>query len=402
MGADQVIVVGGGPTGLTAALALHAYGITCRVVEREPEETPRRGSRALFVHGESLALLDSIVPALGTSIAAEGIVWSTRRTLYRGREVFARAHRPPPRGTLPPFTSLRQVATERHLLAACRDAGIPVHFGAEVSHVTVSGEDVTLGARDGRTWSTGYVVAADGARSAVRRALGIAMHGPRGTTSHVIVDLGEDPRRPRPLERTFHYEHPGLGGRNLLLVPFAGGWQVDLQLHDDDRPTPFEEDLASWLPTAIGTSYLDRVLWVSSYRFQQVVAERFVDELHRVLLCGEAAHLFPPFGARGMNSGIADAHAAAISLAAALGARQDGAAARALDVFDITRRRAAERNRDATSAALAHLRPAGRVARARRHTAATLAPWVPQWGLWLEQAPYGPRGKMSRGDSGRY
>ena len=397
MRGDDVVVVGAGPTGMTAALALRAYGVRPRVLEREPEDAVRRGSRAVFVHGDSLALLEALSPGLGHRIAQDGIVWSTRRTLYRGRDVFTRTHGPPAPGTLPPFTSLRQLDTERHLRAACREAGIPVDHEAEVSAVKPSATSVLLSDRRGRSWRASYVVAADGARSAVRRGLGIDMRGPRAATTHVIVDLGEDDERPRPLERTFHYEHPRLGGRNLLLVPFAGGWQVDLQLSEADPPEAFTDDLASWLPTAIGASYLDRVLWVSHYRFLQVVATRFIDDDHRVLLCGEAAHLFPPFGARGMNSGIADGHAAAIVLVAALGAKQPAAAARALDSYGCARRRAAERNRAATSAALAHLCPASRRARARRHAAAWLSPLVPRFGLWLERAPYGPRAAPSDG-----
>lgn len=397
MRGDDVVVVGAGPTGMTAALALRAYGVRARVLELEPENTVRRGSRAVFVHGDSLALLEGLSPGLGHRIAQDGIVWSTRRTLYRGRDVFTRTHRPPAPGTLPPFTSLRQVETERHLSAACREAGIPMEHEAEVSAVDTSATSVLLSDRNGRSWRARYVVAADGARSAVRRALGIGLRGPRTATAHVIVDLGEDAERPRPLERTFHYEHPQLGGRNLLLVPFAGGWQVDLQLRDEDPPEAFGDHLASWLPAAIGASYLDRVLWVSNYRFAQVVATRFVDGEHRVLLCGEAAHLFPPFGARGMNSGIADAHAAAMAVVAALGAEQPAAAARALDSYACARQRAAELNRAATSAALAHLRPASRRARARRHAAARLSPLVPRFGLWLERAPYGPRTAPSDG-----
>src|SRR5919199_670905 len=172
---DDVVVVGAGPTGMTAALALCAHGVRPRILELEPEDTVRRGSRALFVHGESLALLEALPPGLGYGIGHDGIVWSTRRTLYRGREVFARTHPPPPAGALPPFTSLRQLETERHLSAACREAGIPVEHEVDVSAADTSPTGVRLTDGKGRSWRSRYVVAADGARSAVRRALGIDM-----------------------------------------------------------------------------------------------------------------------------------------------------------------------------------------------------------------------------------
>jgi 3-(3-hydroxy-phenyl)propionate hydroxylase len=378
-----VLVVGAGPVGLTAALALRAHGLPVTVLESEPADRVRPGSRALFVHRRSLTLLNQVHPGLGERIAQHGVVWRTRRTLHRGRQVYTRTFAPVRPGALPPFTSLRQVETEGFLLAACEAAGVHFVWDATVAGVEATSRDVTLTTADGRAWTAGRVIAADGARSAVRHALGIAMDGRRAKGCHVVVDIAGRPGE-QLSERIFHYEHPGLGGRTVLQVPFAGGFQVDLQCFDDDEPATYasEDAVARWLPAVVGDGFADRVQWVSTYRFLQVVAATFVEEQRRVLLVGEAAHLFPPFGARGMNSGIADAIAAADAVASDTTS--------AIDEFAATRRAAAVFNSNAAGTALAMLRP-GRVMRARQWAAAVLASSVPRFGSWLEHAPYGPR-----------
>jgi len=173
-------------------------------------------------------------------------------------------------------------------------------------------------------------------------------------------------------------------------VPFRGGFQVDLQCRDDDPMDDFGSEAAvrDWLPGVIGDGYADRVLWISTYHFLQKVAESFTDQHRRVLLAGEAAHLFPPFGARGMNSGIADADAAAEAIAGAL--RDPGAATGLVDAYAETRRAAAVFNSAAAGTALSHLRPRP-LMRVKQRTAAALASVVPGCGSWLEHAPYGPR-----------
>ncbi|MET8075090.1 FAD-dependent oxidoreductase [Streptomyces sp. NPDC005303] len=375
-----VVVVGAGPVGLSAALALRARGREVVLLEADPKDRERPGSRALFVHRETLALLDAMRPGLAGEITAFGQTWRTRRTLYRGREVYSRTY-PPGEGP-PPFTSLRQVDTERFLRAACERAGVEFAWGARVLGVRTSATGVWLGCGDGREWSCEYAVAADGARSTVRGALGIAMEGERGEGFHVVVDVAHTPGAESPPERIFHYEHPGVGGRSVMRVPFAGGFQVDLQCRDDDLEEELgtEEAVRRWLPGVVGEGYGGRVLWVSTYRFLRKVAASFTDPHRRVLLVGEAAHLFPPFGARGMNSGIADAAAAAKAIT-------DGT----VEDFSAVRRSAALFNSAAAGAALDHLRPRRRIVRARQRAAAALAPVLPWCGAWLEHAPYGPR-----------
>ncbi|WP_406007165.1 FAD-dependent monooxygenase [Streptomyces sp. NBC_00637] len=391
---NPVIVVGAGPVGLSAALALRGHGLPVVLLEADPEERERPGSRALFVHRETLRLLDGMSPGLAAEITAYGRTWHTRRTLYRGREVYARTF-PPPAGP-PPFTSLRQLDTERFLRAACARAGVDFVWAARIGGVRTSGSGVVLVGEDGREWSAGYVVAADGARSVVRGELGIPLEGVRGEGFHVVVDVADVPGAELPLERVFHYEHPGVGGRSVMRVPFTGGFQVDLQCRDDDPEEAYgtEDAVRQWLPGVVGDGYAERILWVSTYRFLRKVAASFTDPHGRVLLVGEAAHLFPPFGARGMNSGIADAAAAARAVAEGT----PGAVAAFADV----RRAAGLFNSEAAGVALEHLRPRRRAVRLRQRAAAALAPVLPSCGSWLEHAPYGPRGGAPAVAGGKY
>ncbi|MEU0676340.1 FAD-dependent oxidoreductase [Streptomyces sp. NPDC006172] len=389
-----VVVVGAGPVGLSAALALRGRGLPVVLLEADAQGRERPGSRALFVHRETLRLLDGMCPGLAAEITGYGRTWHTRRTLYRGREVYARTF-PPPSG-LPPFTSLRQVDTERFLRAACEREGVEFAWGARITGVVSGAAGVSLTAEDGRKWSAGYVVAADGARSAVREALGIALEGTRGEGFHVVADVADVPGGELPLERVFHYEHPGVGGRSVMRVPFTGGFQVDLQCRDDDAEEDWgaEEAVRRWLPGVVGDGYGERILWVSTYRFLRKVAASFTDPHRRVLLVGEAAHLFPPFGARGMNSGIADAAAAAGAVAAG--------AADAVEEFAAVRRAAGLFNSEAAGIALDHLRPRRRSVRLRQRAAAALAPVLPSCGSWLEHAPYGPRHGAPAVAGGKY
>ncbi|MEU9191340.1 FAD-dependent monooxygenase [Streptomyces sp. NPDC048484] len=380
---SPVIVVGAGPVGMSAALGLRAHGLPVTLLEADPQGRQRPGSRALFVHKETLRLLEDMRPGLAARIAEHGRTWQTKRTLYRGREVYARTFPPP--SFPPPFTSLRQVDTERLLLAACEAAGVEFVWDARVAAVKATDTEVVVSGEDGRAWTGSHVIAADGARSAVRQELGIPMEGTSSAGFHVVVDVADIPGAELPLERVFHYEHPGVGGRSVMRVPFTGGFQVDLQCRDDDRQESYgtESAVREWLPAVVGQGYAERILWVSTYRFLRKVAADFTDPRHRVLLAGEAAHLFPPFGARGMNSGIADAAAAAAAVAA--GTRE------AVAQFATDRRTAALFNSEAAGVALAHLRPRRRIVKAKQRAAATLAPVLPWCGAWLEHAPYGPR-----------
>ena len=403
-GAPPILVVGAGPVGLAAALALRAQGLEVTVLEADPEQRTRAGSRAIFVHRESLQLLEQACPGLGWRIASHGLAWSTKRTFWGDRQVYERTYQPPDPAVLPHSTNLAQVETERLLLDACRSAGVEVVWGSEVAAVASEPDGVRVTTRGGMEWAAPYVVAADGARSSLRRLLGISMEGGQSENSFVIVDVAEVETAPRRPERVFYYRHPAVGGRNVLLVPFSGGWRADLQCRPDDDPDQFSDrrGVRQWVAQVLPGPYADRITWVSTYRFLQVVAERFADPNRRVLLVGEAAHLFAPFGARGMNSGFADATAAAAAIRAAVDATDRGAATAAVDEFIGTRRAAALYNRDAAQLALQHMQGRGARTRAKRTAAAIMSRTGQRAGAWLDSAPYGPRAGNRRGTSGSY
>lgn len=391
---SPVVVAGAGPTGMTSALALHARGVPVTVLEAEPQDRERPGSRAIYVHGETLQTLERNSPGLGKRLTDEGIVWPTRRTLWRGKEVFERTYsNPGGSGDLPHFSSLPQVWTEDFMLEALEEAGIEVRWDTPVERVDSNPEGVRVESEGGEVWDADYVIGADGAGSTVRKEIGAEFDGDQSENSFIIADVDEHPDDPRPEERVFHYDHPAVGGRNVLLVPFQGGWRVDIQCKESDDPERLADDAMDELVArTLGERYRDRVSWVSTYQFLQVTADRFVDDDRRVLLAGEAGHLFAPFGARGMNSGIADAEAAASAISVALRAEVDEVSRFEIEQYAARRERAAEWNKDAAGQALEYLQGDSLVTRGKKRAAAALSDYSERAGEWLDDAPYGPHG----------
>ncbi|SDH17367.1 3-(3-hydroxy-phenyl)propionate hydroxylase [Alteribacillus persepolensis] len=392
----SVIVVGAGPVGLTAALTLKEKGISCVVLEADPYGHPRPGSRAIFLHKASLKLLEESSKGLGFTLARNGIVWPIKRTLYKGKEVYKRDYgltNTEDPHNLPPFTALHQDEIESHIYDACVKAGVRFEWDTPVKECRTHEDGVTIVTESGDEWEADYVIGADGGRSVVRQTTGLKFEGPRTADTFLVVDIKEDENDPLPLERVFHYQHPAMGGRNVMHVPFKGGWRVDLQLLEDDDPEEYKdiEGVKKWLPNVMPEKYKDRITWVSSYRFHQVVANSFTDDNRRVLLAGEAAHLFAPFGARGLNSGVPDAIIAVNGMEKALQAKNESERKEAIDAAAKERRIAAKWNRDGSTTALHHLQGNAPEMNAKREVAASLTSVAPKLGRWLDEGPYGPK-----------
>ncbi|WP_293328215.1 FAD-dependent monooxygenase [Parvibaculum sp.] len=397
----NIIVVGAGPVGLTAALALRARGLPVLVVEADADGRQRPGSRALFLHKEPLQILDRMAPGLAKQIGEAGVTWRGAEFTYANKLVYQRSFE---RSSYLNYgTSLPQVDTETILYKAALEAGVEFRWSFSVSTVQVGSEGVTLLNAEGERLVAPYVVAADGARSSVRKALGIPLQGSSSNTAYVIADVSSPTLDAWPLKLYFHYRHKSLAGRNLLILPFKGGWRFDLQCKADDDVEFLgsPEGCRAWLSDFNHGLADAEITWVSTYRFRQLVARDFTDDSGRILLCGEAAHLFAPFGGRGLNSGIVDADSAAVAIATAMSSTDPAVAKMATRHFAADRHEAAEFNKSVAASGLDRLSPPNVMAHAKRWAAAQLAPWVKSAGRWLSQGPTGvAHGR--REDSGIY
>ncbi|QUQ68649.1 FAD-dependent monooxygenase [Kutzneria sp. CA-103260] len=351
-----VAVIGNGPVGQTTALLLARWGIPVVLLDSRPARD-EVGSKAICQQRDVL----DIWSAVGAGrIADDGLMWTTARTFYRDRELFSRSFVDPGCSPLPAFVNVSQSHTERVLderIAA--QPLIDVRWGHEVVGVEQSADGVTLTCLGGAEIQASYAVAAAGARGdRVRRLLGVGFDGQSFDDRFLICDI----RAELPgweTERRFHFDPAWNPGRQVLIHPcpdstFRIDWQV---------PAEFDPDPAA-LDTRIRQIIGDRpyeLVWQSVYRFHSRCVDRM--RVGRVLLAGDCAHLVAPFGARGLNSGVADAENAAWKLAFVL---HGWAPDTLLDSYDTERLAAARENLAITSATMRFLVPRTEAERAAR------------------------------------
>ncbi|QIS23586.1 monooxygenase [Nocardia terpenica] len=388
---EPCVVVGAGPMGLTAAVAMRRWGVPVLLVEAEPQQRVRPGSRAIGIAPPVLGRYNTIMPGLGDTISRTGIPMRSGHTFYEGRRVFRT-----PNPKVGPFhvfgTNLPQRMVEEILLKEAVAQGVQVRWDTAVTGVETSGTGVRVELATGEAITTPYVIGADGARSVVRRAIGATLEGVTDETPFVIADVDEHPDGTTPaMPAAFHYRHPGLLGRNVLLLPFATGLRLDLEcLPDDDVEYLSSPDgVREWVSMIVDPWHAEpeHVQWVSVYKFRQSVASTYTDPHRRVLLAGEAAHVFAPWGARGLNSGVFDASDAAEAIHIALRSTDPEHARQAIDRCAVRRRAWGLHNRDISGRGLRILRGNDPAMRRGRAFAARVAPYFPPAGMWLANGP---------------
>jgi 3-(3-hydroxy-phenyl)propionate hydroxylase len=345
MAAPLVAVVGAGPVGALAALELAHHGLNVVLLEARTEISWT--SRAICISRRSMEILDRA--GAGEAFSAKGLPWSKGRTFHRDRLVF-RLDLPSSDGDRhAPFINLQQCYTERFLIDAIKAAadGPDLRLGHRVTEVEQGADKVRIEveASDGRySIDADWVVAADGARSVVRGSLGLTMEGTSYEGRYLISDIevkGVD----WPVERHVWFDAPANPGSTVILhVQPDGMWRIDMQLHEDEDPDEAltDEKLLPRLQAQLRMIGVDapwRLLWKSVYRAHSLSLDSY--RHGRVLFAGDAAHLVPIFGVRGLNSGFDDAHNLAWKLAmVARGEAPD----RLLDSYSAERRRAAAEN----------------------------------------------------------
>jgi 2-polyprenyl-6-methoxyphenol hydroxylase-like FAD-dependent oxidoreductase len=353
---SQVLIVGGGPVGLTLALALARAGVASLVVERRPG-VAMGGSKAMVLARHSIEAFDRI--GCGELFRAAALRLARSRTFYRGVEIltvdFDADHR-----TLPRFVNLQQTETERILFAQVSASPlIETRFDTEVLDCAQDAEGVSLTTTTGTIRGL-YVVGTDGIGSTVRARAEIGFPGRSYEDRFAIADVRASLQRPP--ERRIYFQGRGSVSQVLVLPQPKGEWRIDCRLVGAADPDwePDVPRMHEQIRRFLGVDDYELV-WSTTYRFQQRIATRF--RKGRLFLAGDAAHAFAPFGARGLNSGIEDACNLAWKLAYVLRRHaSDGL----LDTYDVERRAAARVNLRITGRTMKFMAPQTPLQRTRR------------------------------------
>jgi len=334
-----VVVVGAGPVGLVAAIDLAEQGVPALVLDDDC--TVSVGSRAICYAKRTLEILDRL--GCGEAIASKGVQWNVGRVFFRDAPAYQFDLQPSSGHHRPAFVNLQQYHFEECLVERAQRAGVELRWRSQVVGVTAhaDGVDVEVDTPEGRyTLHAGWLIAADGARSAVRRLLGLETEGQVFRDRFLIADIRMRSRF--PAERWFWFDPPFHPGQSVLLHRQADDvWRVDFQLGWDADPelekTP--ERIAPRLRAMLGDDLEYDLEWASVYTFQCRRMQRF--RHGRVIFAGDAAHLVSPFGARGANSGVQDADNLVWKLVLVLRGKVPE---RLLDTYDAERVAAADEN----------------------------------------------------------
>ena len=339
-----VLIVGGGPVGLTASLLLSRHGVRSLLVERHPGTAIMPKARGINARTMEMYRQCGIEAAIRAAGLAQGrlglIVWT--ETLA-GREIERRVPgRATPKNmavTPTPNCLCAQDDLEPVIRRFAEAAGPgELRFNTELTSFSqkngavtgtltdrVTGEETAVSAR--------YLIAAEGAQSRVRRALGVRMIGEEKVYDSVNILFNADLRqwtehRPSAL---YFVEQPDLRG-TFLTINGTDRW--GFLIHSPSqygyKPADFTPELcAALIRQAVGIPELPvTVLGVSPWEASAIVADRYRDGA--VFLAGDAAHEMPPTGGFGLNTGVQDVHNLAWKIAAVLRGRRRRVAARQL------------------------------------------------------------------------
>lgn len=295
----DVIVVGGGPTGMMLARELRLHDVRVVVLEKQPTQPPY--VRALGLHVRSIEVL-----------AQRGLLdrFEEHGTHHPLGGFFAAIDKPAPADldtTYPYALGIPQNITDRLLAEYAADAGADIRRGRTLTGLTQDGTGVTAQLDDGTALRARYLVGCDGGRSTVRKLTGI---GFPGEPTRVETLLGEMSVTATPQTVTEVVTRIRATEKIFGLMPLGDGvYRVVVRadgVSEDRTSTPTLDDFRTRLQAVAGTDFgVHSPRWLS--RFGDATRQAETYRRDRILLAGDAAHIHPPVGGQGLNLGIQDA-----------------------------------------------------------------------------------------------
>jgi 2-polyprenyl-6-methoxyphenol hydroxylase-like FAD-dependent oxidoreductase len=295
----DVIVAGGGPTGLMLAAELRLHGVHVVVLERDAEPTPV--VRSLGLHARSIEVMDQ--RGLLERFLALG-------KQYPVRGFFAGISKPVPDrlDTAHPYVlGIPQTTTDRLLAEHAAEVGVEIRRGCELTGLSQDQNGVTAELAQGTQLRSRYLVGCDGGRSTVRKLLGVGFPGEPATVETLVgeMQLTADPATIAAINEEVRKTQLRFGvgllgdGVYRLVVPAEG-------VIGDRTVPPTLDEFKRQLQATAGTDLgVHSPRWLSRFGDATRLAEHY--RVGRVLLAGDAAHIHPPTGGQGLNLGIQDA-----------------------------------------------------------------------------------------------
>ncbi|MFD7735404.1 FAD-dependent monooxygenase [Kitasatospora phosalacinea] len=307
----DVLVVGAGPVGLTAAAELRRHGVHCRIVDRITDPPPY--PKAVGVQPRTFEVWEAmglVGRALDAALPLHG------QLVFTDRAPGPRTALDLPADVPYRFAALPQYTTERLLAEHLARFGTEVERGTALTGLQQHDDHVRAVFEDGSVLAARYVVGCDGAHSTVRKAAGIPFDGDAFPESYMLGDVELDWDLPPGHAVRATGADPG---DVLVAVPLPGRgrYRISSRAGTSDGTAPALPDLQAVLDRLSPQPVTARALrWSSTFRISHRLAGRYREG--RLFLAGDAAHIHPPTGAQGMNTGIQDAHNLAWKLALAV------------------------------------------------------------------------------------